>query len=547
MASTKPSKTTSSKTSEATAASVKDAMQFAPKTSTIAATTTSAKATVKATAKAATKATPKTVAPTKPALKEVLAIASEIYPLIKTGGLADVVGALPLALQTCAVHVTTLVPGYPRVMAALHAEPQAKVILSVKGFFGGSAQLWSAHIAGMDLWVLDAPHLFNREGNPYLNTEGQDWGDNPVRFAALSLMGAQLAWGEYPELNYQPDAMHVHDWQTALAPVYLHYLGQGRHRPKTIITIHNLAFQGQFPAGVFQYLGLPAQAFSNNGVEYYGCVGFLKAGILFSDEITTVSPSYAHEITTPNAGMGMDGLLRAQHGRLSGIVNGIDTDVWNPATDASLAQTFDVSDLSKRAVNKRAVEAHFGIAHSDAPLVCIVSRLTWQKGMDLLVNAIDAIVAKNVRVVILGSGDTGLEATLYAKQRQHPTHVAIHTGYDESLSHLMQGGCDAILVPSRFEPCGLTQLYGLRYGCLPVVTSVGGLNDTVIDANFAAVNAGVATGIACHEISVDGIIHAVERMVQLYAQPKIWQAMQTAGMTTDVGWANSAQLYQQLY
>ena len=240
--------------------------------------------------------------------KEVLAVASEIYPLIKTGGLADVVGALPLALQTYDVHVTTLVPGYPRVMTAVRTQPQAKVLLSIGDFFGGSVQLWSAKIAGMDLFVLDAPHLFEREGNPYLNADGQDWGDNPIRFAALSLMGAQLAWGEYPELNYQPDAMHVHDWQTALAPVYLHYLGQGKHRPKTIITIHNLAFQGQFPAGLFPRLGLPAWAFSTDGVEYYGCVGYLKAGILFSDEITTVSPSYAHEITTVNGGMGMDGL-----------------------------------------------------------------------------------------------------------------------------------------------------------------------------------------------------------------------------------------------
>lgn len=479
--------------------------------------------------------------------KEVLAVASEIYPLIKTGGLADVVGALPLALQTYDVHITTLVPGYPRVMTAVRTQPQAKVLLSIGDFFGGSVQLWSAKIAGMDLFVLDAPHLFEREGNPYLNADGQDWGDNPIRFAALSLMGAQLAWGEYPELNYQPDTMHVHDWQTALAPVYLHYLGQGKHRPKTIITIHNLAFQGQFPAGLFPHLGLPAWAFSTEGVEYYGCVGYLKAGILFSDEITTVSPSYAHEITTVNGGMGMDGLLRALHARLSGIVNGIDTEVWSPTTDSSLAQNYDITELGKRAVNKHAVEAHFGIPHSDAPLLCIVSRLTWQKGMDLLVGAIDAIVAKNVRVVILGSGDAGLEATLYAKQHQHPTHVAIHTGYDESLSHLMQGGCDAILIPSRFEPCGLTQLYGLRYGCIPVVTRVGGLNDTIIDANLAAVNAGVATGIACHEITVDGIIHAVDRLVQLYAQPEVWRAMQMTGMSTDVSWTHSAQLYKQLY
>ena len=478
------------------------------------------------------------------------AAASEIYPLIKTGGLADVVGALPLALESQGVHVKTLVPGYPRVMQALHelsGDDAPKLWLETHGFFWGDARLWSATVHGMDLLVLDAPHLYARDGNPYLDHEGNDWWDNPTRFAALSLMAAQLSWGAYEHIDYRPDVLHVHDWQTALAPTYLHYLGAGKHRPKTVITIHNLAFQGQYSAHMFGFLGLPGHAFSTEGVEYYGGVGFLKAGILFSDQITTVSPSYAQEITTIGGGMGLDGLLRSRGSALSGIVNGIDTDIWNPAKDPALAANYTASKLKQRKINKEAVEKHFNIPHSDAPLLCVISRLTWQKGVDLLIQSLDAIVAMDVRVVVLGSGDPGMEAALYAAHHKHPTHVAVHTGYDEQLSHLMQGGCDGILVPSRFEPCGLTQLYGLRYGCVPIVTRVGGLNDTVVDANHAAVSAGVATGIQCHDVSADGIIHAVARFNQLYAQPKLWQGIQKAGMATDVGWTQSALAYKNLF
>ncbi len=493
---------------------------------------------------------PKKVVRKKSAPIQVLAAASEIYPLIKTGGLADVVGALPLALKSQGVHVKTLVPGYPRVMQALHelsGDDAPKLWLETHGFFWGDARLWSATVHGMDLLVLDAPHLYARDGNPYLDHEGNDWWDNPTRFAALSLMAAQLSWGAYEHIDYRPDVLHVHDWQTALAPTYLHYLGAGKHRPKTVITIHNLAFQGQYSAHMFGFLGLPGNAFSNEGVEYYGGVGFLKAGILFSDQITTVSPSYAQEITTIGGGMGLDGLLRSRGSALSGIVNGIDTDIWNPATDPALAANYTASKLKQRKINKEAVEKHFNIPHSDAPLLCVVSRLTWQKGVDLLIQSLDAIVAMDVRVVVLGSGDPGMEAALYAAHHKHPTHVAVHTGYDEQLSHLMQGGCDGILVPSRFEPCGLTQLYGLRYGCVPIVTRVGGLNDTIVDANHAAVSAGVATGIQCHDVSADGIIHAVARFNQLYAQPKLWQGIQKAGMATDVGWTQSALAYKNLF
>lgn len=481
----------------------------------------------------------------------ILAVASEMYPFIKTGGLADVVGALPFALgelSTAAapITLTTLIPGYPAVMAALtKAAVTPTRALSLPKYFGGDAEIIHATVQGVALYILDAPHLFQRAGNPYSDASGTDWQDNPERYAALSLAAAMLAWGAVA--GYAPDVLHVHDWQTAMAPAYLHYLGVGKHKPKTVLTIHNLAFQGQFPAKTFARLGLPAEAFGIDGVEYYGCVGYLKAGIQFADAITTVSPTYAHEICTPQGGMGLDGLLRARGNAVSGIVNGIDMDVWNPASDATLASEFSGETLDKRDANKRAVEDHFNIPHSDAPLFCIVSRLTWQKGIDIVIDAIDAIVAQNARLVILGTGDKALEAALYAAVAKHPTHVAVHIGYDESISHLMQGGCDAILMPSRFEPCGLTQLYGLRYGCVPIVASVGGLADTVIDANDAAVTAAVATGVQFHDLSREGLTTAVARTVRLYEQKKSWQNVQKAGMRADVAWRRSAMQYELLY
>ena len=481
----------------------------------------------------------------------VLAVASEMYPFIKTGGLADVVGALPFALGELStakapIVLTTLVPGYPVLMNALRAEEaQSEKVLDLPDYFGGDAQIFRATIQGVALLVLDAAHLFNRVGNPYSDGSGIDWPDNPVRFAALSLAAAMIGWGEIE--GYTPDVLHAHDWQAAMAPAYLHYLGQGKHRPKTVLTVHNLAFQGQFLANVFPKLGLPPEAFDINGVEYYGGVGYLKAGIQFSDAVTTVSPTYAREICTTQGGMGLDGLLRLRGRAVSGIVNGIDMAIWNPASDGQLASAFDEKSLDARQANKQAVEKHFNLPHSDAPLFCIVSRLTWQKGIDIVTDSIDALVATGARLVVLGTGDQALEAALYAAVAKHPNHVGVHIGYDEGVSHLMQGGSDAILVPSRFEPCGLTQLYGLRYGCVPVVSTVGGLADTVIDANDAAVTAGVATGVQFHQVTREGFQTAIERTVSLYAQTKVWQAIQRAGMRSDVAWRRSAKQYEALY
>ncbi|MBA3449561.1 MAG: glycogen synthase GlgA, partial [Pseudaminobacter sp.] len=389
---------------------------------------------------------------------QVLAVTPEIFPLIKTGGLADVTGALPVALAAQGVATRTLVPGYPAVMNAFRKK---RALHQYTGLQGGKASIHAAVIAGLDLLVLDAPHLFDRAGGPYGDATGADFPDNWRRFAALSQVGADIAGGAIS--GYAPDLVHVHDWQSAMTLAYMRY-GKANAVP-SVVTVHNLAFQGQFAASIFPELGLPASAMALDGVEYYGGVGFLKAGLQAASAITTVSPTYAREIRTPEFGMGLDGLLDLRAADLHGIVNGIDTEIWNPATDPHLAANYSQKSMKGRVANRRAVEERFNLAADESPIVCVVSRLTWQKGMDILAAGLDELVSAGARLVVLGSGDQALEGALLAGAARHRGRVGVVIGYDETLSHLMQGGCDAIVIPSRFEPCGLTQLYGLRYGC----------------------------------------------------------------------------------
>lgn len=471
---------------------------------------------------------------------QVLAVTPEIYPLIKTGGLADVTGALPLALAGCGVATRTLVPGYPSILSRL--EPSAPV-LAYGDIQGGEAMVHPASIGGLDLLVMHAPHLFERPGGPYVDSGGKDWSDNWRRFAALSRVGADIAAGAIA--NWRPDIVHVHDWQAAMTPAYMRY-GEAAGVP-SVITVHNIAFQGHFGAQIFPGLGLPPFAMAMDGVEYYGGVGYLKAGLQSAWALTTVSPTYAHEITTPQFGMGLEGLIRSRAHDLFGIVNGIDTDVWNPETDHHLAATYTDAGLEIRAANRQVVEKRFGLRHDDSPLFCVISRLTWQKGMDILASVVDDLVSAGARLAVLGSGDDDLEGALLAASTRHPGAVGVVVGYDEALSHLMQGGCDAICIPSRFEPCGLTQLYGLRYGCVPVVARTGGLADTVIDANEAALAAGVATGFQFPPESGGALSHAVRRAVALHADRAAWTGIQKQGMKADVSWDRSAGKYAALY
>jgi starch synthase len=471
---------------------------------------------------------------------QVLAVTPEIFPLIKTGGLADVAGALPVALAGQGVTTRTLVPGYPTVMSAFRKK---KALYQYPGLQGGKAAIHAATVSGLDLFVLDARHLFDRAGGPYGDATGADWPDNWRRFAALSQAGADIAGGAIS--GYAPDLVHVHDWQSAMTLAYMRY-GKAGTVP-SVMTVHNLAFQGQFAAAIFPELGLPASAMALDGVEYYGGVGFLKAGLQAASAITTVSPTYAQEICTPAFGMGLDGLLNLRAGDLHGIVNGIDTEIWNPATDPHLMANYSSKSLKARKANRKAVEDRLNLVSDDSPIVCVVSRLTWQKGMDILAASLDDLVAAGARLAVLGSGDQGLEGALLAGAARHRGRVGIVVGYDEALSHMMQGGCDAIVIPSRFEPCGLTQLYGLRYGCVPIVARTGGLADTVIDANEAATAAGVATGFQFAPESAAALGHAIRRMVSAHAEPTVWAAMQKQGMKADVSWDRSAQKYVQLY
>ncbi|MBB5535391.1 glycogen synthase GlgA [Rhizobium giardinii] len=471
---------------------------------------------------------------------EVLSVASEVFPLIKTGGLADVAGALPAALKPHGVRMRTLMPGYPVVMQKLK-KPQ-----KVGGFtnlFGHPASILAVDHRGLDLLVLDAPELFDRDGGPYLDKRGLDYTDNFRRFAALSLAAAEIAGGLLP--SWKPDLVHVHDWQAALTPVYMRF-GPAHGMP-VVLTIHNIAFQGQFGPEVFPQLALPPEAFSVNFVEYFGDVGFLKGGLQTANAITTVSPSYAQEILTAEFGMGFDGLLTARLSHLSGIVNGIDTDVWNPQTDPHIAANYGPTTLKKREINRKALSEHFGFDNAPGPIFCVVSRLTWQKGMDVLAEVIDDIVENGGKLAVLGSGDAALESAFLTAAARHPGRVGMVTGYNEPLSHLMQAGADAILIPSRFEPCGLTQLYGLRYGCVPIVAHTGGLADTIIDANEAALAARVATGFQFSPVSAASLRQALRRAFATYRQPKVWARLQAQGMKSDVSWDLSAHRYADLY
>jgi starch synthase len=471
---------------------------------------------------------------------EVLSVASEAYPLIKTGGLADVVGALPAALAPHGVSMRVLLPGYPKVMAGL---ADGRQVLWFDDFFGGTARLVAGRANGLDVIAIDAPHLYDRPGNPYVGADGKDWPDNWQRFAALSFVAYELSRGAID--GYKPDILHCHDWQSGLAPAYVAF--NAPTRVKTVMTVHNIAFQGVFGWDVFNGLRLDYQAANTGAIEYFGNIGYLKAGLQVADAVTTVSPTYAHEMRTAAYGMGLEGLLQSRADTVSGILNGIDANEWNPGTDPALAQVYNPSNIFERATNKRALEERFGLETGDGPIFSVVSRLTWQKGLDMLPGEIDSLVAHGGRLIVLGSGDAEIEKGFAGAALRHPGKVGVVIGYDEKLSHLIQGGADAILIPSRFEPCGLTQLYGLRYGCIPVVSRVGGLADTVIDANEAAVEAGVATGVVFSPATEEALGEAIRRTIALYQRPKVWHKMQRRGMKSDVSWELSAEKYADLY
>jgi starch synthase len=466
---------------------------------------------------------------------KVLSVASECAPLVKTGGLADVVGALPAALVPAGVEMRVLLPGYPAVLAIIE---DAEIAFREKDLLGGDARILKGTASGLDVYVIDAPHLFDRAGSIYLDTSGRDWPDNPERFAALSWIGARIGMGADP--GWTPQIVHCHDWQAGFVPDYLATM-KGT-KPATILTVHNIAFHGLAPESLIPDLRLDPEKFDRDGFEFWGKVSALKAGLMAADKLTTVSPTYAEELMTEEFGMGLDGVMRYRRDDLSGILNGIDEDVWNPATDP-LVKTYKTP--RGKAAAKSALRKEFGLGDARGPLCVVVTRLTEQKGIDLLLDALPNLLARDGQLAVLGSGNPTFEEALKTAAN-HPS-VAVRIGYDEALSHRMIAGGDAILVPSRFEPCGLTQLYGLRYGTIPLVAMTGGLADTVINASPAALAVGVATGIQFQPVTTDSLRGAFNRLCDLYAMPDQWQKMQRNAMKQPVGWTSSAAAYAQLY
>jgi starch synthase len=478
----------------------------------------------------------------------VLHVCSEIYPLLKTGGLADVAGALPVAQSTSGCDARVLVPGFPALRAGILDQ---QLVTEVEPAFGsGAVSLYRGTLPGSSLavYVIDAPDLYDRPGNPYADANNHAYPDNYRRFALLGWIAARMAEGLDP--SWQPQIVHAHDWHAGLAPAYLKAAEQatGRRLAGSVQTIHNLAYQGNFPGHVFGELGLPAHFYNVDGLEFHGMCSFLKAGLFYADKLTTVSPTYAREIQGSDQGCGFDGLLRARAGDLAGILNGVDDAVWNPATDRLIPQPYDTRSVAGKLKGKTALQQEAGLAvQNDAPLFCVVSRLTDQKGLHLVQGALPAILERGGQIMLLGSGDADLEAGFQAAAAAHPQSVAVKIGYDEQLSHRLIAASDVILVPSRFEPCGLTQLYGLKYGTLPLVRRVGGLADTVVDCSLENLDEGLATGFVFDSFDAAGLDAAIRRAFALYRRKSDWKQVQKRAMLQQFGWETAAAQYLALY
>jgi starch synthase len=476
---------------------------------------------------------------------KVLHVAAEVFPLVKTGGLADVVAALPTALAHAGADVRLLLPGMPPILdCVLHP----KLVIDLGACFGAArVRLLRGRMPGTQLpaYVVDAPLLYRRVGNPYQAADGSEWPDNLQRFGLLGWVAAQLGAGEL-DAGWVPQVVHAHDWHAAMSCAYLH--AHAGDLARSVFTVHNLAFQGLFPPEDSALLGLSSSFMSPAGLEYHGQLSFMKAGLKFADQITTVSPTYAKEILTPEFGCGLDGVIRARSSKVSGILNGIDNEVWNPATDIALPARYNADQMDGKAVCKTALQAEFGLGmDADAPLFVSVGRLSSQKGLDLLLSALPRLLEMGAQLVVQGSGDPALEAAFRMAASVHPGRVGVHVGYDENRAHRLMAGADLIIVPSRFEPCGLTQLYGLRYGTLPLVRRVGGLADTVVDTHDATLKSDTATGFVFDNASAQALADAAWRAVQALRQPALWQQLQRRAMAQDFSWGGPAQRYLALY
>ena len=480
-------------------------------------------------------------------MRKILFASSEVHPLIKTGGLADVSASLPIALSEHDQDVRIIMPAYRKCLRNLDkVEPVATIKL------GGYHQpvtilqtiLPHSHVT---LWLLDSPHHYDRDGGPYSHPDGHDWEDNAARFALLSRAVAVLAMNE-AGLDWQPDLLHCNDWQTGLAPALI---ADRPNRPATVFTIHNLAYQGLFSREAFNALDLPPHLWATNGIEFYGLMSFMKGGLIYADHITTVSPTYAREICSYEYGYGLEGLLalRAEQGRLSGILNGIDEHEWDPQHDPFIAKPFSEKSLRNKKINKQELQRHFALPDNDNLMIGLISRLVSQKGVDLTIAVLTHLLESgaDIQVACLGSGEPGFEQDFRVLRARFPDKVGVSLGYDETLAHQIEAGVDAFMMPSRFEPCGLNQLYSLRYATLPIVRKTGGLADTVVDASEENRKNGTATGFVFEEATVAALLETMTRVMELYEHPRVWRRMMLTAMEQDYSWKNSGQAYLDLY
>ncbi|MBN2648036.1 MAG: glycogen synthase GlgA [Thiotrichales bacterium] len=492
---------------------------------------------------------------------KVLFATSEAYPLIKTGGLADVSGSLPNALKKLKHAVRLVLPAYLDLLQKLPAKSYRCVAqIAVQGceqtYQARILQLKAGAFSGLEVpvWLVEIPALFARPGNPYLAADGSDWWDNGERFGVFNKVVTELAMNRCG-LKWAPEVVHLNDWQTGLTAALLKVEAQP---PKTVFTIHNMAYPGNFPHSLFTGLGLPSHLWSMHGVEFWGHFSMLKAGLMFADWITTVSPTYAEEITLYEFAYGFEGILQqiAAEGRLIGILNGIDSLQWNPQHDALLVQNY-TADKHLRSGKRKNKAALYQMLQGEppseawmqAPLLGFVGRLVPQKGIDWVVQILPALLANShANLVIVGTGEKRFEAQLQALAAEYGSRLLCFIGYSETLAHRVEAGADLFLMPSRFEPCGLNQMYSLAYGTPPIVHRTGGLADTVVDATPEALQNGLANGFVFAKASSQALRQAVDRALQLYQQaPAQWQALQKQGMQQDFSWQKSAKQYQRLY
>ena len=476
-------------------------------------------------------------------MEKLLFAASEAYPLIKTGGLADVAGSLPEVLRHKGMDVRLLLPAYGDLLAGLAAVPEMVAELQLTG---GSVRILATRLPGTPLitWLVDHPIFSERSGNPYLDEQGEPWPDNADRFMLLSRTAVAISTGD-TALGWRPDVLHCNDWHTGPA-IALTHLSEAR--PRTVFTIHNLAHMGIFDRQTFYRLQLPEQFWQERGLEYYDQCSFIKGGLVFADVITTVSPTYAQEICHSPGGMGLEGLLSQSRDRLVGILNGIDNSVWDAARDPYLEHNYDAGTLDKKALNKADLQQALGLqVRPDCPLLGFVGRLVEQKGLELMLPVLEQMLAGPAQLVVLGTGDPVYEELLQTLATAHPDSMAVVLAYNEAVAHRIEAAADIFLMPSLFEPCGLNQLYSLRYGTLPVVREVGGLADTVVDANAQTLEAGTATGFVFRQPEPAALFDAVKRATDLWYETATWRQLQRNAMAQDFSWQQSADRYLELY